>query len=66
MTTNLRKVSPMIFDKYDRCYEEGVEIGFCKNGEKCGGEFPRPNMIKKECLRCPHLSTDTYRKELLK
>jgi hypothetical protein len=28
----------MIFDKYDRCYEEGIRIGFCRKGERCRGE----------------------------
>lgn len=53
----------MIFDKYDKCYKEGVEIGFIRKDEQCSGEFTHPNKIKVDCLKCPYLNTRTARKE---
>ena len=55
-----------IFDRYDRCYREGVEIGFCQKGKPCPGEYPHPGKIKNDCLRCNHLSGNVYKKTFLK
>lgn len=41
-----------VFEKYNRCYREGLEIGFCEKGKPCRGEEPRPRVVKKECLQC--------------
>ena len=46
----------MIFDKYDRCYEEGITIGFCRQGERRHGEELSPGRIKRDCYRCNHFS----------
>ena len=53
----------MIFDKYDKCFNESVEIGFCKEGEPCRGEFTHPNKIKVNCLKCPYLNARTAKKK---
>ena len=53
-----------LFDKYDKCFNEGLEIGFCKEGEPCRGEYSHPNKIKIECLKCPYIKADKIREEL--
>lgn len=55
-----------LFNKYDKCFNEGVEIGFCKEGEPCRGEYPHPNKIKVECLKCPYVVANAIRKELFR
>ena len=55
-----------IFDKFDRCFQENLETGFCKEGEPCRGEYLYHDKIMVKCLRCPYLDAKTARKDFLK
>ena len=62
----------MIFDKFSRCYQEGIDIGFVQidkidsNGKKyykkCPGEEFSPGKLVKRCMSCPYLDNKLLRK----
>ena len=66
----------MIYDKFSRCYKEGIDIGFVpedfvdEHGKKhykwCPGEEYSPGHMIKKCFSCPYLDKKNCkeRKEL--
>lgn len=43
------------FNRYLKCYREGVKMGFVKeNNRPCYGEQLHPGRVKKDCYNCPY------------